>query len=37
VIIRADARASHQAVVTVMDVAARNGFSQLSIATVPEH
>jgi biopolymer transport protein ExbD len=36
VIIRADARASHQAVVTVMDVAARNGFSQLSIATVPE-
>jgi biopolymer transport protein ExbD len=36
-VIRADARASHQSVVTVMDVAARNGFSQLSIATVPGH
>jgi biopolymer transport protein ExbD len=35
-VIRADARASHQAVVTVMDVAARSGFSRLSIATVPE-
>ncbi len=34
-VIRADARASHQAVVTVMDVAARNGISQLSIATIP--
>jgi biopolymer transport protein ExbD len=34
-VIRADARASHQAVVTVMDVAARNGFAHLSIATVP--
>ncbi len=34
-VIRADARASHQAVVTVMDVAARNGISQLSIATTP--
>lgn len=34
-VIRADARATHQAVVTVMDVAGRAGFSQLSIATVP--
>lgn len=33
--IRADGRASHQAVVTVMDVAGRAGFSQLSIATTP--
>lgn len=34
-VIRADARATHQAVVTVMDVAGRAGFSQLSIATMP--
>jgi biopolymer transport protein ExbD len=34
-LVRADARATHQAVVTVMDVAARNGFSKLSIATTP--
>ncbi|HXG29463.1 MAG TPA: biopolymer transporter ExbD [Nevskiales bacterium] len=34
-VIRADARASHQAVVTVMDVAARSGYAHLSIATVP--
>ena len=34
-VIRADARASHQAVVTVMDVAGRAGFSQLSITTTP--
>jgi biopolymer transport protein ExbD len=34
-LIRADGRASHQAVVTVMDVAGRAGFSQLSIATTP--
>lgn len=33
--IRADGRASHQAVVTVMDVAGRAGFNQLSIATTP--
>jgi biopolymer transport protein ExbD len=34
-LVRADARATHQAVVTVMDVAARNGYSKLSIATTP--
>lgn len=34
-VIRADARASHQSVVTVMDVAARGGYRQLSIATLP--
>jgi biopolymer transport protein ExbD len=33
-VIRADGRASHQSVVTVMDVAARTGFSRLSISTV---
>ena len=32
--IRADARATHQAVVTAMDVAGRVGFSQVNIATV---
>ena len=32
--IRADGRATHQAVVTAMDVAGRLGFSQLNIATV---
>jgi len=32
--IRADARATHQAVVTAMDVAGKLGFSQLNIATV---
>lgn len=36
VTIRADARASHQSVVTAMDVAARLGFSQVNIATVHE-
>jgi biopolymer transport protein ExbD len=35
-IIRADARSTHQAVVTAMDVAGRLGFSQLNIATVHE-
>lgn len=34
-VIRADARATHQSVVTVMDVAGRNGFAQLSISTQP--
>jgi biopolymer transport protein ExbD len=34
--IRADARASHQSVVTAMDVAARLGFTQVNIATVSE-
>jgi biopolymer transport protein ExbD len=32
--IRADARATHQAVVTAMDVAGRMGFVQVNIATV---
>lgn len=36
VTIRADARATHQAVVTAMDVAARLGFSQVNIATVSQ-
>ncbi len=36
VTIRADARATHQAVVTAMDVAARLGFTQVNIATVSE-
>ena len=36
VTIRADARASHQAVVTAMDVSARAGFTQVNIATVNE-
>jgi biopolymer transport protein ExbD len=36
VTIRADARASHQSVVTAMDVAARLGFTQVNIATVSE-
>jgi len=34
--IRADARTTHQSVVTAMDVAGRLGFSQLNIATVHE-
>jgi biopolymer transport protein ExbD len=34
VTIRADARATHQSVVTAMDVAARQGFTQVNIATV---
>ena len=36
VTIRADARATHQSVVTAMDVAARAGFTQVNIATVNE-
>jgi biopolymer transport protein ExbD len=36
VTIRADARASHQSVVTAMDVAARLGFTQVNIATLSE-
>ena len=36
VTIRADARATHQSVVTSMDVAARLGFTQVNIATVNE-
>jgi biopolymer transport protein ExbD len=34
VVIRADAQATHQAVVTAMDVAGRLGFVEVSIATV---
>jgi biopolymer transport protein ExbD len=34
--IRADARSTHQAVVTAMDVAGRLGFAQLNIATIHE-
>ena len=34
--IRADARATHQSVVTAMDVAARLGFTQVNIATISE-
>ena len=34
VILRADARTTHQAVVTAMDVLGRMGFAQLDIATV---
>jgi biopolymer transport protein ExbD len=36
VVIRADARATHQSVVTAMDVAARLGFTQVNIATVSQ-
>lgn len=36
VTIRADARATHQAVVTAMDVAGRLGFVHINIATVNE-
>ena len=36
VVIRADARATHQSVVTAMDVAGRLGFSELDIATVQQ-
>ena len=36
VVLRADGRASHQAVVTAMDVLGRLGFQQISIATAKE-
>ena len=36
VTIRADARATHQSVVTAMDVAARLGFTQVNIATISQ-
>lgn len=36
VTIRADARATHQSVVTAMDVIGRLGFSQINIATINE-
>ena len=35
-VVRADARAPHQAVVTVLDVAGRAGFAQVSIVTAQE-
>lgn len=35
VIVRADARAPHQAVVTALDVLGRLGFQRVSIATLP--
>ncbi len=34
IVIRADGRASHQAVVTAMDVAGRLGFNEMNIATI---
>jgi biopolymer transport protein ExbD len=34
VVVRADARATHQAVVTAMDVLGRMGFVELGVATV---
>jgi biopolymer transport protein ExbD len=34
--IRADARTTHQTVVTAMDVAGKLGFAQLNIATMHE-
>ena len=36
VVIRADGRASHQAVVTAMDAVAKTGFTRVNIATVSE-
>jgi biopolymer transport protein ExbD len=36
VTIRADGRASHQAVVTAMDVLGHLGFSQMNVATINE-
>jgi biopolymer transport protein ExbD len=36
VILRADGRAPHQAVVTAMDALSKLGFAKLSIATTPE-
>lgn len=35
VVVRAAARASHQAVVTALDVLGRQGYSRIEIATVP--
>jgi len=36
VVLRADARATHQSVVTAMDVLGRMGFQQLDVATVEQ-
>jgi biopolymer transport protein ExbD len=35
-VLRADARATHQSVITAMDVLGKMGFSQLEIATVQQ-
>jgi biopolymer transport protein ExbD len=35
VVLRADGRATHQSVVTAMDVLGRMGFAQLDVATIP--
>ena len=35
IVLRADARATHQSVVTAMDVLGRMGFTELNIATIP--
>lgn len=36
VVLRADARATHQSVVTAMDVLGRMGFAQLNVATIEQ-
>jgi len=36
IIVRADGRATHQSVITVMDVLGRLGFTEINIATVKE-
>ncbi len=36
VVLRADARATHQAVITAMDVMGRMGFAQLDVATIEQ-
>lgn len=36
VVLRADARATHQSVVTAMDVLGRMGFAQLEVATIEQ-
>jgi biopolymer transport protein ExbD len=36
VTVRADARATHQSVITAMDVAGKLGFTQVNIATMPD-
>jgi biopolymer transport protein ExbD len=36
VVLRADGRATHQSVVTAMDVLGRMGFAEINIATIPQ-
>jgi biopolymer transport protein ExbD len=36
VVLRADARATHQSVITAMDVLGRMGFAQLNVATIEQ-